>query len=817
MEKINFVGEHLVPGFIGQFFVVLSFIAALLSSIAYFCSEKNIENKADSWLRLGRLAFYTHAVAVVGIAASLFYIIYAHLFEYHYAWSHSSIALPTHYIVSCFWEGQEGSFLLWTFWHALIGLVLIKSAAGWEKPTLAILSLVQVMLSSMLLGYFVFGYKVGSSPFILLREAMQAPIFSRPNYLSFIADGNGLNPLLQNPWMVIHPPVLFLGFAGTVVPFLFACAALWRQDFKTWVAPTLPWALFTAMILGIGIMMGGAWAYESLSFGGYWAWDPVENASLVPWLTLVAATHVLLTYKNTQTSGASAIILFITTFLLILYATFLTRSGILGNSSVHAFTDLGMSGQLLIFLFLFLTISVYFFITRWKKIPKTDKEEQTYSREFWIFIGSLVLCLAAFQIIAYTSIPVINKIFGSKLAPPTEPIPTYNRWQIPLAIIITMLTAVAQFLKYKKDTLSNLIRQISIPLMGAAVLTVSLTIFFKLNNFVYILLLFASIFGVWGNAQRIVVQIKKLKMAGAAVAHVGFGLILLGALISSAKQEIISVNTEGIKYGEDFNEKNTRENILLWKNEPKQMGGYQVTYLGDSVAKPNTYFKVLYQKMDKDGKTTQSFLLTPNAQINPKMGLLANPDTKHYASQDVFTHVSQIPDKQATNTMPEYKEPVSYKFSVKNNVGDTLFIGKNLIMLQGIGNQMPSQIADKVQGAEVAAAAKILVKITTDQIIEMKPVYAVKKGVEYTYEATSEEAGLKIWFNKILPAENKIELLIAEKNPAMRDYIIMKAIVFPYINVLWIGTIIMGLGFCMAVMHRYGQAKSIELKSKSHA
>jgi cytochrome c-type biogenesis protein CcmF len=812
LENIQFIGENLLPGKIGQFFVVLSFCAAMLAAIAYFCSEKNTENQSESWLRLGKISFYTHALSVVGIAATLFYIIYTHLFEYHYAWSHSSKLLPTHYIISCFWEGQEGSFLLWTFWHAVIGIVLIRTAANWQKPVMAILSLVQVMLSSMLLGYFVLGYKVGSSPFILLREAMQAPIFSRPNYLSFIADGNGLNPLLQNYWMVIHPPVLFLGFAGTVVPFAYVCAALWRNDFTTFITPTLRWALFTAMILGVGIMMGGAWAYESLSFGGYWAWDPVENASLVPWLTLIAATHVLLTYKNTQNSGASAIILFISTFLLILYATFLTRSGILGNSSVHAFTDLGMSGQLLIFLFLFVIISATLTITRWKKIPKTPHEESTYSREFWMFIGALVLCLSAFQIIAYTSIPVVNKIFGTHLAPPTQPVATYNRWQIPLAIIIVVLTAIGQFFKYKKDTFQNLLKKTSLPLIAAAVLCVATTIALTLNNFIYIMLLFAAIFGVWGNAQVIFKTIKKIKKSGAAIAHVGFGLMLLGALISSGKQQIISINREGIKYGEDFNEKNTLENILLWKDEPKIMDSYMVTYLGDSVAAPDTYFKVLYQKLDANNKPTYSFVLTPNAQINPKMGLIANPDTRHYASHDIFTHVSQVPDKTANDQTPEYKEPISYKFSVKNNMGDTLFIGKNLLMLQGISNDIPTTFAPQTKGAEIAAVARILVKSTDNKITEMMPVYAIKQGTEYTYEAADEKLGLKIWFNKILPQENKIELLISERNPARRDYIIMKAIVFPYINILWAGVIIMAVGFIVALIDRLRPTKTTAIK-----
>ena len=145
------------------------------------------------------------------------------------------------------------------------------------------LSFVQFLLATMVIGVYVFGSKIGSSPFILLREEMNWPILSRPDYLQFIKDGTGLNTTLQNYWMVIHPPVLFLGFASTTIPFAFAVAGLFKKD-NNWMNHVLSWANFSAGILGLGIMMGAAWAYESLNFGGYWAWDPVENASLVPWL-----------------------------------------------------------------------------------------------------------------------------------------------------------------------------------------------------------------------------------------------------------------------------------------------------------------------------------------------------------------------------------------------------------------------------------------------------------------------------------------------------------------------------------------------------
>ena len=241
----------------------------------------------------------------------------------------------------------------------LLGIVLIFTAKKWERGVVAIMALSQVVLTAMILGVDVVGmYKLGSSPFELLRDKMQAPLFSMPNYLDNLIDGTGLNPLLQNYWMVIHPPTLFLGFALTIVPFAFAVTSLFQKEYRAWIKPALPWALAGGMILGAGIIMGGFWAYESLSFGGYWAWDPVENASLVPWLLLISGIHLMLIKKVTNSSTIASYTLIISSYIMVLYATFLTRSGVLGETSVHSFTDLGLAGQLMQFVVLFIWLPI---------------------------------------------------------------------------------------------------------------------------------------------------------------------------------------------------------------------------------------------------------------------------------------------------------------------------------------------------------------------------------------------------------------------------------------------------------------------------
>ena len=805
--EIKFLGEHLLPGIAGNFAVVLAFSSALLTTIAYFFAAKTAEN---SWLKIARTALYVHAIAIIGIIVSLAVIIGNHYFEYHYAWAHSSTTLPTKYIISCFWEGQEGSFLLWSFWQMCLALILRFFAKKWEPSVIAIVMLSQVLIMSMLLGVEILGHVIGSNPFILLRDALQAPIFQRADYLSLIKDGNGLNPLLQNYWMVIHPPTLFLGFASMVVPFAFALAGVWQKKYDEWMKPALPWALFAVMILGTGIIMGSFWAYEALNFGGFWAWDPVENASLIPWLTLIAGVHVMLAYKHSGHSYFTALFLVFISYVLVLYASFLTRSGILGNASVHAFTDLGMSGQLVIYILVFLGIGSYLLIKNWKHFPRTKKDEETYSREFWLFIGAVMLGISCFQVILTTSIPVINKLFSSNIAPPVNVIDHYNKWQIPIAVLILIISGFAQFLKYKNTDPQKFKKVFFITLLLSGITSTIICYYagyFQLIPFA--LLVFAANFAVFANGEILLSVFKgKIKLAGSAIAHIGFALLLLGALIAASKSEVLSINNSGYNYGKEFNEKNTKENILLWKDEPLKMGNYELTYLGDSLAPPNTYYKVHYDELDASGKIVHSFLLYPNAQVNPKMGLIASPDTKHYLTHDIYTHVSSVPQKEETHQTHEgHSEDEGYT-STKNytvKIGDTIRYDKGIIILAGLNNQV--KVKDiTLESNDIAVGADLRI-INEDRETLITPIFVIKNNYQFDLPQESDAVGIKAKFTKINPSTGEIDLVIMQKPPKQRDYIIMKAIVFPYINFLWGGTILMVIGFIFSIFRRVKESK----------
>ena len=879
---MDYIGEHLLPGQLGHFFIVLSLVASLVATFAYFMAARHTDisvshtipgnltvhvNDPAAWKKLARFAFITEVISVFAIFAILFYIIHNHLFEYHYAWKHSSRTLEFKYLLACFWEGQEGSFLLWSIWHCVLGLILIKTAKKWEAPVMTVVSFVQLCLATMIAGIYFFNWKMGSNPFILLRDSgvldnapalhldMDVTQALRPDYMLSIKDGNDLNELLQNYWMVIHPPVLFMGFASTVVPFAFAIAGLWKKNFTEWIKPALPWALFSAAVLGVGIMMGAMWAYESLTFGGYWAWDPVENASLVPWLVLIAGIHTLLIYKHSGHSLRPTHLFFILSFALVLYSTFLTRSGILGESSVHAFTDLGMNLQLYMFMYLFIWLSAifaakdfkqklnssiiaivlalltYLFNLPWlglialltgvgfiiyqiqSQVPTITKEENTSSREFWMFIGSLVFFLSAIVIIGKTSLPVFNKMFGTKIAPPEDAEFAYNSIMVYVALIVALLTAITQYLKYKQTTAAYFWKKIGIPTLIAIAVATTLVLVGEIR---YIkkgpvfhasiwLAIACSVYAVIANASYIWLGLKgKLRLSGGSISHAGFGMVLLTILVSSSNKEVLSKNTSGIfvNLGKESKE-DPGENLTLVQGIKTDMGKYWVTYEGDE-KQPNKarwFYRLRFQR--KDGK--EEFLLSPTAFVNARgrEGIQPEPASRHYADHDVYTYVTSLPDP-AKNT-----DTASFHTSTLK-AGDSLFYSKGFIVLQAVTEKkdLPKDIFGD-SGQLYEAPIKVYSKTGTSysRIARL----AITKGEILSVPDTVVSESLVLQLQKV-NTDKSVELGVKESDAVLK-YITLKAYKFPYILFLWIGVAITAIGILISMVHRIRLNRSGAAKS----
>jgi cytochrome c-type biogenesis protein CcmF len=675
---------------------------------------------------------------------------------------------------------------------------------------MTVVSFAQFLLATMVAGLSLFGSKIGSNPFVLLRNEVPGEIFLRPEYLSLVRDGNDLNPLLQNYWMVIHPPVLFLGFASTLIPFAFAISGLWTKKFGDWAKDALPWALFSGGILSLGIMMGAAWAYESLTFGGYWAWDPVENASLVPWMVLVSGIHCLLIYRHSGHSLRAAYFFLILSFLLVLYSTYLTRSGDLQDTSVHAFTGEGITRRhLQAFLLVFVLPSLFLFFRNYKKIPHIVKEEETSSREFWMFIGSLVLFLSAASIIIMTSIPVFNKLvalvtgkekFIKALAFGEESAFAYNRIQVFVAVVIGLLTAFGMYLKYKttgKEFLKRLLIPSILAIVTAALILAFGGINYREHGIGYLVAIWmavaASVYAVIANASYIWLGMKgSIRRSGGAVAHVGFGLFLLGILISSSKKEVLSYNSSGIPvfFGNESKE-NSGENLTLVKGLKTDMGKYWVTYKSDSAhpKKPLWFYHVDFEA--KNGK--EKFILTPNAFVNYKgnEGLMANPDSRHYWDHDVFTYITSLPD-------PEKNKDTSHFKTQTISVGDTLFYSKGYAVLENItsSDNIPQPGFDPTDSASVAS---IKVYAKTGSIYNMQSLLVNRGGMLLTSPDTATAENLIIQLQKV--SGKTAELGIKEPDTIMQ-YLTLKAYKFPFINLVWLGTIIMVTGFFISMFRR---------------
>jgi cytochrome c-type biogenesis protein CcmF len=818
---MTFENEHLLPGQVGHFFVLLAFVTSIISALSYFkASKETLENEKRSWILLARGAFFIQFFSLIAVFCCIYYICSNHYFEYLYAYKHASKELEAKYLLACIWEGQEGSFLLWSLWHCVLGSVIIFTAKKREAPVMGIVNGAQFFLMLMILCIYVFNTRIGSNPFTLTRNELAGPIFSQPDYLNYIKDGIGLNVLLRNYWMVIHPPVLFLGFASTIVPAAFAYSSLSTKDWGGWIKPVLPWALFSGCVLGVGIMMGGKWAYESLSFGGYWAWDPVENAALVPWLILVAGLHCMAIYNSTGNALRASFLFSILTYFFILYSTFLTRTGILGDTSVHSFTEAGMAMNVLIGIYVLgITIPLlYLFFKNFKQIPSIQKEENISSREFWMFIGSLILFLSALFIIAITSLPVYNKVFNTNFADPQDREFTYNKVLVLVAVIIGVLTAGSQYLRYKQTPKKYLINKLVWPLAISIAVSVLIAVFYPIEftkkgpgflAAIY-LALFASVFSFIANAAYLKTVLKgNLKAGGGAIAHLGFALMIAGMLISSGNKQVISDNRKTglfIPFDKDPTGRSTEnpmENLTLLKGVPTQMGKYTVTYVSDSAAeneKTRTYYNLHFEKIDTaSGKVLENFVLSPDSYKMKDNNLSSNPGTKHYLSHDIFTYVSTI------SVRNEEKDTSSFKIN-EMAIGDSVFLEKGYLVLNNILKN-PDNERFHFLDTDTALVADITVYAQNGTSHKAYPALTIKNQEINFVDDTVITQNLYLNLSGI-NKDQKFKIGV-KQNDRLTDFITLKVYVFPYINLVWAGLIIMACGFIVSMVRRAKAANFI--------
>ncbi|HMK29018.1 MAG TPA: heme lyase CcmF/NrfE family subunit [Terriglobales bacterium] len=393
---------------------------------------------AESARRAGIAVF----VAVLVAAAVLVISTFQNNFSIAYIFHHSNRDLPAAYKFAALWSGQEGSLLFWSLLLASYGLVLrlrYRVDPRLVAHASAVIAAVQV--------FFLLLVNFPANPFAMMQGSLPP-------------DGNGLNPLLQYPEMVIHPPMLYLGYVGFTVPFAFALAALMmKYPGEKWIHITRRWTMVTWLFLTCGIFLGAHWAYSVLGWGGYWGWDPVENASLLPWLTGTAFLHSVMMQEKRGMLKVWNVWLIFCTFLLSIFGTFLTRSGVV--SSVHAFAQSSIGTWFVSFLALTFAVCVYWFVRNRDHLRSENRLESLVSRESSFLFNNLLLLVACFTVLWGTLFPVLSEwVQGAKV---TVGPPFFNRVNIPVAVLLLILTAVGPLLAWRKTSVESLKRNFLMP------------------------------------------------------------------------------------------------------------------------------------------------------------------------------------------------------------------------------------------------------------------------------------------------------------------------------------------------------------------
>jgi len=396
------------------------------------------ERLADTARRAGIAAF----IAVTAAAFALVYSVFNNDFSITYIMEHSNRALPSAYKFAALWSGQEGSLLLWCWLLATFGFVLRLR----HKTDVKLYAYAGTILAAIQV-FFLAVVNFAAPPFALLRGAIPQ-------------DGNGLNPLLQYPEMVIHPPLLYLGYVGFSVPFAFGLGALMmRYPGEKWIKITRVWTLVTWLYLTCGIFLGMHWAYAVLGWGGYWGWDPVENASFMPWLTGTAFLHSVMMQEKKGMMKSWNVWLIFSTFLLTLLGTLLTRAGLV--SSVHAFAQSSIGTWFMVFMGIVLAVCIFTFILQRDHLRSDHHLESLVSRESSFLFNNLVLLTACFVILWGTLFPILSEyVQGSKV---TVGAPFYNRVAVPIGLFLLFLTGVGPLLPWRATSLRAVKRNFIIP------------------------------------------------------------------------------------------------------------------------------------------------------------------------------------------------------------------------------------------------------------------------------------------------------------------------------------------------------------------
>jgi cytochrome c-type biogenesis protein CcmF len=564
--------------------------------------------------------------------------------------------------------------------------------------------------------------------------------------------------------MQIHPPIVFLGFAATFIPFAFAMAAMATNKYENWVKLTMPWAVLSVCTLGAGTFLGGYWAYETLGWGGYWAWDPVENAILVPWLASVALVHGMILERKKGTFRKSNLFMAITAFLMTIYGTFLTRSGILADFSVHSFVDLGYTAYLVFFLALFTIISYGLLIYRGKSISSNESGKSPLSREFAIYLAMLFLILSGFLVLIGMSAPLLSRIWGE---PSAVSMSYYVYTNLPIGIILGLILGMMPLMSWGDEGWSGMRKKIIIP-AGSALLVTVIGAIMGIGNFAHLLFLFAGAFAFIANLLLIIERLRRgVRTVQGDLVHIGVGLMLVGVLISSSytSQKKVSFDT----------------------GESKDVFGFNIKFdNAEQIAANKTQVNLLVSK----GSST--FHAHP-VFVQSNQGVVRNPYIKKFFFYDLYVSPEEMQSKSAGSSENAHLFTKGQSHTID---------GREIAFEKfDIGAHMGEQAGAMNIGAIMTVKSS---DGKVDTITPRQLILSADKS-EYT---SAKIPGLEKYAHllKIDADQGSVTVGFTDKdNPGEfqdKENLILDVSIKPMINLVWFGLIIIVLGSAWATYIR---------------
>ncbi len=675
-----------------------------------------------------------------------------------YVYSYSDRSLPMHFLLSTFYAGQEGSFLFWALCAMAIGVLLANSAAR-AKAEPAVMTVYMAVTAGLLLLVTV------KSPFRMIWEMLPgAPAGFVPE------DGRGLNPLLQNFWMVIHPPVLFVGFAAMAVPYSFALAGLWTRAHDLLVQRAMPWILFAAAVLGLGIILGAYWAYGVLGWGGYWGWDPVENSSLIPWIIAVALVHTVVAQRRTGKYVRANHLLAVASYVFVVYSTFLTRSGILGDASVHSFTDPGSTvyAMLLGYLVLLLAAGAVAVALRWKSFSFAESGPGFFTRETALGIGALVLLISAVIILFGTSLP----IFSITRVEPSF----YDATHLPVGILMGLLIGLSLYLQWESREGPGFLRGVWKSAAAALAATVVIAIA-GVRDIAMMVFAWTAFFTIASNLE---VGLRtwggNWKVLGGKLAHIGIAVFFLGVIGTG-------------KYAD------TRQ-LVLPKGKPVEALGYSFTYAGNSQRPDGKY--AFHVRADRAGSSIE---LEPVMFQSGEQGVMRNPDIASFLTRDLYVSPVSVQEGEGAHSHgASYTLPKGRAVEVGDATATFVKFDMGAHGAEGMGQgamKIGSRI-DVVRGSERETIVPVMVYAPNAEP-EYQPARSAILGGDVRLIAMN--AGMNAGESAV-----SIEVGGGHGGSGPEETLIVEASIKPFVGLLWLGFLVMMGGFGVAIAQRWKEA-----------